>query len=172
MKLYIKQKVFSIRDKFTVEDEDGNDRYFVKGEFISLRGNLHIFNSVKEEIGEIYSKLISLTPHYILELDGEKAAEIVKEITLFKPNFKIKGTDIRIKGNIFDHDYDLYDGKEKIMEIRKKWVSIGDSYVLNILDEKYELLALGIALAIDMAIAEEEENEKEEEERKEEEKDD
>ena len=165
MKLYIKQKVFSIRDKFTVKDENGDDKYFVKGEFISLRGNLHILNSEKEEIGEIYSKLISLTPHYILELYGEKAAEIVKEITLFKPNFKLKGTDIRIKGNIFDHDYDLYDGKEKIMEIRKKWVSIGDSYVLDILDEKYELLALGIALAIDMAIAEEEENEKEEEEK-------
>ena len=159
MKLYIKQKVFSIRDKFTVEDEDGNDKYFVKGEFVSLRGNLHILDSEKQEIGEIYSKLISLTPHYILELDGVKKAEIVKEITLFKPNFKIKGTDIRIKGNIFDHDYDLFDGKEKIMEIRKKWISLGDSYVLNILDEKYELLALGIALAIDMAIAEEEEKE-------------
>lgn len=159
MKLYIKQKVFSIRDKFTVEDEDGNDKYFVKGEFVSLRGKLHILDSEKQEIGEIYSKLISLTPHYILELDGVKKAEIVKEITLFKPNFKIKGTDIRIKGNIFDHDYDLFDGKEKIMEIRKKWISLGDSYVLNILDEKYELLALGIALAIDMAIAEEEEKE-------------
>ena len=170
MKLYIKQKVFSIRDKFTVEDEDGNDKYFVKGEFISLRGKLHILDSEKQEIGEIYSKLISLTPHYILELDGVKKAEIVKEITLFKPNFKIKGTDIRIKGNIFDHDYDLFDGKEKIMGIRKKWISVGDSYVLDILDDDYELLALGIALAIDMAIAEEEE--KEEEQRKEEEKDD
>ena len=165
MKLYIKQKVFSVRDKFTVKDENGDDKYFVKGEFVSLRGNLHILNSEKEEIGEIYSKLVSITPHYILKLDGEKAAEIVKEITLFKPNFKLKGTDIRIKGNIFDHDYDLYDGKEKIMEIRKKWVSIGDSYVLDILDEKYELIALGIALAIDMAIAEEEKKEEEKEEK-------
>ena len=29
MKLYIKQKVFSIGAKFSVKDENGNDRYFV-----------------------------------------------------------------------------------------------------------------------------------------------
>ena len=33
MKLYIKQKVFSLTSKFTVKDEAGNDRYFVEGEF-------------------------------------------------------------------------------------------------------------------------------------------
>ena len=38
MKLYIKQKVFSLTSKFTVKDESGNDRYFVEGEFFSLRG--------------------------------------------------------------------------------------------------------------------------------------
>lgn len=31
MKLYIKQKVFSIGAKFSVKDEAGNDRYFVEG---------------------------------------------------------------------------------------------------------------------------------------------
>ena len=42
MKLYIKQKVFSLTSKFTVKDESGNDRYFVDGEFFSLRGRLRI----------------------------------------------------------------------------------------------------------------------------------
>lgn len=163
MKLYIKQKVFSIRDKFTVKDENGDDKYFVKGEFISLRGKLHILNADKEEIGEIYSRIISLTPSYILKIGGERVAEIVKEITLINPKYKIKGSDLRIKGNIFDHDYDLYDGKEKIMEIKKKWISWGDSYVLDILNPDHELLALGIALAVDMAIAEAEEKDEKEE---------
>ena len=30
MKLYIKQKVFSWGDKFTVKDETGRDKYFVQ----------------------------------------------------------------------------------------------------------------------------------------------
>ena len=32
MKLYIKEKVFSWGDKFTVKDELGNDKYVVEGE--------------------------------------------------------------------------------------------------------------------------------------------
>lgn len=36
MKLYIKQKVFTIKDKFTVKDEAGNDKYFVEGKLLSL----------------------------------------------------------------------------------------------------------------------------------------
>ena len=35
MKLYIKQKVFSWADRFTVKDSSGNDRYFVEGELFS-----------------------------------------------------------------------------------------------------------------------------------------
>ena len=35
MKLYIKQKVFSWGDKFTVKDEAGRDRYYVEGEIFT-----------------------------------------------------------------------------------------------------------------------------------------
>ena len=40
MKLYIKQKVFSIKDKFTIKDEEGNDKYFVEGKILSLGKNI------------------------------------------------------------------------------------------------------------------------------------
>ena len=32
MRLYIKQKIFSLGERFSVKDEFGNDRYFVEGE--------------------------------------------------------------------------------------------------------------------------------------------
>lgn len=35
VKLYIKEKVFSWGDKFTVKDELGNDKYIVEGEVFS-----------------------------------------------------------------------------------------------------------------------------------------
>ena len=39
MKLYIKQKVFSWVDRFTVFDETGADKYHVEGEFFSWARN-------------------------------------------------------------------------------------------------------------------------------------
>ena len=42
MKLYIKQKVFSWVDRFTVFDETGADKYYVEGEFFSWGKKLHV----------------------------------------------------------------------------------------------------------------------------------
>jgi yxjI len=50
MKLYIKQKVFTIKDKFTVKDEAGNDKYFVEGKLLSLGKKFYIYNMEKEEV--------------------------------------------------------------------------------------------------------------------------
>lgn len=36
MKLYIKEKVFTWGDKFTVKDEFGKDKYIVEGEILTL----------------------------------------------------------------------------------------------------------------------------------------
>ncbi len=43
MKLYIRQKVFSWVDQFTVKDELEEDKYFVNGEFFSWGGTSENF---------------------------------------------------------------------------------------------------------------------------------
>ena len=40
MKFYIKQKVFSFRDKFTVKDLEQNDLYQVKGKLMSISNKI------------------------------------------------------------------------------------------------------------------------------------
>ncbi len=44
MKLYIKQKNFSWVDRFTIKDENGQDKYYVEGEMFSFGKKLHIFD--------------------------------------------------------------------------------------------------------------------------------
>lgn len=153
MKLYIKQKVFSLTSKFTVKDEAGNDRYFVEGEFFSLRGRLHIMDAQGGEIGQIYRRLMTFLPHFILEIDGEEIAEIVKDFSFFRPKYSLENTSLRIEGDFWAHEYSLYDGDRNIMNIHKEWFTWGDSYELDILDPDYELISLGIVLAIDTAMA-------------------
>ena len=130
MKLYIKQKVFSLTSKFAVKDESGNDRYFVEGEFFSLRGRLHIMNA-----------------------RGEEIAEIVKDFSFFRPKYSLENTSLSVEGDFWAHEYSLYDGDRNIMNIHKEWFTWGDSYELDILDPDYELISLGIVLAIDTAMA-------------------
>ena len=49
MKLYIRQKVFSWTDRFTVRDGDGRDRYTVEGELFSWGKKLHVFDASGRE---------------------------------------------------------------------------------------------------------------------------
>lgn len=106
-----------------------------------------------EEIGQIYRRLMTFLPHFILEIGGEEIAEIVKDFSFFRPKYSLENTSLSVEGDFWAHEYSLYDGDRNIMNIHKEWFTWGDSYELDILDPDYELISLGIVLAIDTAMA-------------------
>ena len=59
MKLYIKQKVFSWNDKFTVKTSYGEDKYAVEGELFSLGKKLHVYDMSGREVAFIQQKIFS-----------------------------------------------------------------------------------------------------------------
>ena len=62
MKLYIKQKVFTWGDQFTVKDERGEDRYYVEGEVFSFGKKLHIYNMAGREVAFVKQELFTILP--------------------------------------------------------------------------------------------------------------
>lgn len=51
MQLLIKQRVFSWSDTYDIYDEQGNQKYFVKNEFISLGHRLHVYDAAHKKLG-------------------------------------------------------------------------------------------------------------------------
>jgi uncharacterized protein YxjI len=45
MKYKIKQKIFSLTDSFTIEDENGNAAFSAKGKFFSISSSQTMFDS-------------------------------------------------------------------------------------------------------------------------------
>lgn len=152
MRLYIKQKVFSIGAKFSVKDEYGNDRYFVEGEILTLGRKLHIYDIDDNEVAFVRQKFLSFMPKFTVEVGGEEIAEIVKEFTLFKPKYYVEGLDWNVDGELFAHDYVITSGDEEIVSIHKAWMSWGDTYELDIADNADEITALAVVLAIDTVL--------------------
>ena len=58
MKLYIKQKIFSWNDKFSVYNEVGEERYFVEGELFSWGKKLHVYDHARRERLSVRSCLL------------------------------------------------------------------------------------------------------------------
>lgn len=149
MKLSMKERKFTIRDKFAVQDENGKDKYQVIGELLSATKTLHIKDMSGNEVASIQEKLISLKPKFYLIVNGERVGEIVKDMSLLGSKYHITGLDWKIKGDISEHKYSIVSSKKTIVGIKKKRLALTGTYVFDIEDEPNEIPALAAVLAID-----------------------
>lgn len=152
MRLYVKQKVFSFKDKFYVMDELGSQRYYVEGEFPSIGKKLHIYDMSGQEIAFLRQKLISFLGRFFIIMNGVEVAEIVRQFAFFKDRFVVGGLDWEVQGSILAHDYEIYDRGHLIARIHKVWMSFGDSFEIEIADGQNEGLVLSVVLAIDCVL--------------------
>ena len=149
MKLYIKEKVFSWGDKFTVKDEYGCDKYIVEGELFSWSKKLHVYDMTGREVAFIKQQLWSFLPKYQVYCGNRLLAEIKKELTLLLPKYSISGLGWEINGSFMAHEYEITQSDRTIVCVSKEWMTWGDSYELDILNPADELVALAIVLTID-----------------------
>ena len=149
MKLYIKEKVFSWGDKFTVKDEYGNDKFFVEGEIFSWGKKLHVYDRHGQEVAFIKQELFRFLPTYSVFCGDEYVAQIRKEFTFLFPKYSIDGLGWEIDGSFMAHNYVISRGGTTIVRISKEWMTWGDSYELDIANPSDEIIALAVVLTID-----------------------
>ena len=149
MKLYIKEKVFSWGDKFTVKDAYGEDKYIVEGEVFTFGKKLHVYDRSGREVAFIKQEVWSFLPRYYVFCGDRQIAEIKKEFTFLFPRYTIEGLGLEIDGSFMAHDYQITKQGRKIVTISKEWMTWGDSYELDIADPADELVALAVVIAID-----------------------
>lgn len=147
-KLYLKQQVFSFRDRFTIKDEMEQDLYYVSGSIISLNKKLTIHDSTNQEVARIEEKLFKWLPQFSLVIANQEVAIIKKKLTFLKPSYVLEGTDITASGDFLSMNFTLARRGKSIATIKKAWFSWGDSYEISIIDSEAELLTLGLVLAI------------------------
>jgi len=153
LKLYIKQKVFSFVDRFTVKGEDGADAYSAVGEFFTLGKKLNIYEGMNTDVAvpaaRIEQRLMSFTTRFGIIVRGNHVSDMVRKITLFSNDYRLEGLPWHLEGDFLAHEYSLINGRTPIMQLSRKWFTWGDSYELDIADNQDPLLCLTIALAVD-----------------------
>ncbi|MHC5374787.1 LURP-one-related/scramblase family protein [Enterococcus sp. LJL120] len=153
-KLYIKQKVFSLGEKFTVKDEAANDRYFVKGSFMKIPKEFRITDTQGKEVGVITKKVVSLLPKFFVTV-GSKEVVIEKKLSFLKAKYDITGENLSIQGDLWNMNFSMMQEGTEVATVNKKWVSWGDSYEVTILKEELEELIICFVVALDYVKSEE-----------------
>ena len=153
MKLYIKQKVFSWNDRFTVLDSYGQARFYVEGELFSWGKKLHICDTHGRELAFIHQEVWSFLPRYYISSGGNQIAQVVKEFSFLFPRYRIDGPGWDTEGSFMAHDYSITKAGSLIATVNKEWMTWGDSYRLEVFDPANEVLCLAVALIIDCVLA-------------------
>ena len=115
MKLYIKEKVFSWGDKFTVKDAYGEDKYIVEGEVFTFGKKLHVYDRSGREVAFIKQEVWSFLPRYYVFCGDRQIAEIKKEFTFLFPRYTIEGLGWEIDGSFMANDYQITKQGRKIV---------------------------------------------------------
>ncbi|MBL7257637.1 LURP-one-related family protein [Actinoplanes sp. LDG1-01] len=152
----IREKFFSIGGDFDVLDEHGTKVFHVDGKVLSVRDKVVIEDASGQEVATLHRHLVSLRPTYEIRIGGEKAAEVRKKLfTPFREKFTIDvpgPDDLEMKGNLLDHEYVIERGGEEVAAVSKRWLTIRDTYAVQITAGVKPLLIIGAVLALDLAL--------------------
>ncbi|MBQ8554498.1 MAG: LURP-one-related family protein [Clostridia bacterium] len=152
MKLYIRQKLLSWKDRFHVKDENGEDRYYVEGEVWTLGKKLHVYDMSGREVAYIEQKITFMLAEYHVYQDGCEVAVIKQKFSWFHPKYEIEGLGWEVDGSFWLHEYEIRKNAMPIVSISKELMARGDSYELTIANPVDEIIALAVVLTIDCVI--------------------
>lgn len=157
--LFVTRPRKSIKDTYNVYDIDHNVKYTVKGELISLKAHLHIKDVNKKEVGFIKENMIALRnplklvhednpKDYIVEVHGERIGKIRTAPSHTKKRFEVGFNGWVAEGDILKNNYTVYKGNEIVLRTTEEFTLEKDTYLVDIYDNKNELLGLIVAVTL------------------------
>ncbi len=154
MRYVIRQKVFSLGDSFTIQDEQGADVFYVQGKVFSFGNKLSLSDCYGHELIYIKQRLMTFRPTYEIYRGEQLIAVIKKELfTFFNCRFEIETMgygNIDIEGELLDHEYTFIRGGRTISTVSKEWFTWSDRYGVEINEGENPPFILACVIVIDM----------------------
>jgi uncharacterized protein YxjI len=151
----IREKLFRLGEDSDIFDESGRLVLHVDGKVMSLHDRLVLRDPQGREVAQVSRKLVSLRPTYQISIGGEPAAQVRKRFfTPFVDRFTIDipgPDDLEMSGDLFDHEFTIRRGGQIVATVSKQWLSMRDTYAVQVAAGENDLLVLASVLALDLA---------------------
>ena len=153
MKFRLRQKLLSFGNDFTIQDEAGEDRFFVDGAAFSFGDKLSFQDMAGTELCRIEQKVLSLKTTYRILRGEEVVATVVKKpFTFFKDVFEVEDAapgDLDAAGDFLNHDYAFTRDGRPVGRVSKQFFALADTYGVDVADGEDPVLLLAITVVID-----------------------
>jgi uncharacterized protein YxjI len=148
------QRMISIGEDYDIENEHGERVYRLDGKALRVRKTVLFKDLDGRELLKIQEHMLTLRDSMEIEgPDGDRVAMVKKAmIAPFRERWTAKledGPDLKVQGNIVDHEYTIERDGTKTAEVSKRWFRARDTYGVEVAPDQDDVLILAITTVID-----------------------
>lgn len=150
----VKQKIFSLGDKFTITDRDGLDRFQVQGKILSLGAKLSFQDMSGNELYYIEQQLLRLLAEYHIYQNDTLVASCKQKFSFLGSKFEISSMNghYTIEGRPLNYNYEIFKDGQLIARIDKQFFSFADTYGVDIGETEDHGFILSLVIVIDQVV--------------------
>ena len=155
MRYVIRERFFHLGEDSDITDEEGRPVFQVDGKVLSLHGTLVVRDLSGTEVVKVERELFALRPAYRITRPDQETAEVRKQ--LFSPfidrfTIDLPGpNDLHMTGSLLEHEYTISRADQVVATVSKQWISLTETYGVDIAPGEDDLLILASVLALDLA---------------------
>ena len=150
----MRQRMISIGDDYFIENDRGERVFKLDGKALRIRKTIRFEDMDGHELCRIQERMLRIKDSMEIEdPDGHRIALVKKAmITPLRERWAVNvedGPDLRVQGNIVDHEYTIERDGQRVAEVSKRWFRVRDSYGVEVAPGENDILILATAAVID-----------------------
>jgi len=150
----MREKLLSIGGDSWIDDEAGEHVFKVNGKALRVRQTLVFEDLDGNALCKIQERKLRVKDSMEIEGPSGDRVAMVKQamFTPLRARFDVKvedGPDLRVQGNIVDHEFEIEADGTKIAEISKRWFRVRDTYGVEIAPGQDDVVVLAVTVAVD-----------------------
>jgi uncharacterized protein YxjI len=149
----MREKLLAIGDDFWIDTDDDRHAFKVNGKALRVRSTFILEDPDGGELFTIREKKLRVRDTMNIERGGDAFATVKKAlVSPIRDRFAIEleaGGELKAKGNVVDHEYEIERDGHKIAEISKRWFRVRDTYGVEIAPGENDALILAATVCID-----------------------
>ena len=150
----MRQRMISIGDDYVIENDRGERVFKLDGKALRIRKTILFEDMDGHELCKIQERMLRVRDSMEIEgPDGKRLAIVHKAmITPLRERWVVDrddAPDLKVQGNIVDHEYTIEQDGSKVAEVSKRWFRVRDTYGVEVAPGQHDVLILAVAAVLD-----------------------
>jgi uncharacterized protein YxjI len=150
----MRQRMISIGDDYVIENDRGEHVFRLDGKALRVRKTIVFEDIDGRELCRIQERMLRVKDSMEIEDPGGRRMALVQKAMVdpVRERWTVHvdgGRDLRVQGNIVDHEYTIEDDRRRVAEVSKRWFRVRDTYGVEVAPGENDILILAITAVID-----------------------